>query len=342
MVGPDGVLPLPWLREALDEVLARQRGHALLLQGAAGDGAFEFALTLAQAWLCEAVHGPRPCGQCAGCRLVQSKSHPDLNLRLPEEMAVALGWPVDVKEGRKPSRQIRIDEVRGAIDWIVTTPARGRAKVLVLNPAQTMNHAASSALLKTLEEPPPGARIVLCTGEPSRLLPTVRSRCQRIVAPRPGAAQAAAWLDAQGVADAAILLAAAGGRPLDALDLHRAGLAGSGWSALPRRVAAGDPSAFAGWGIAQTLDAMMKMCHDAMAASIGGAPVFFPRPSVPVGLRLAPLDSWRRSLQRVRRHVDHPWSEPLLIDALVAEGREAFAVAAPERGDDANRLDTLD
>jgi DNA polymerase III subunit delta' len=341
VVGADGQLPLPWLRAGIDDVLARQRGHALLLHGAPGDGALEFALTLAQAWLCEGADASRPCGRCTSCRFVQSKTHPDLNVRMPEEMALALGWPVDVKEGRKPSRQIRIEEVRGAIDWIVTTPARGRAKVLVLYPAEVMNISAASALLKTLEEPPAGARVLICAAEPARLMATVRSRCQRVALPQPTAAQAAAWLEEQGVADAPVLLRAAGGRPLDALAMHSSGTTAAAWSALPARVAAGDSAALAGWTTAGAVDALMKLCHDAMVMAMGGEPRFFPAATLARSGHLPALDGWLRNLQRVRRHADHPWSEALLLDALVAEGREAFAVRPAAKGSDVAAFDTL-
>jgi len=340
VVGDDGVLPLPWLRTPLDEVLQRQRAHALLVHGAPGIGSLEFALALAQAWLCETPSGPRPCGRCASCRLVQSKSHPDLKLRVPEELALAIGWPVSFDEKRKPSRQIRIDEVRDAIDWIVTTPARGRAKVLVLHPAEAMNAAAASALLKTLEEPPAGARLVLSAAEPASLMPTVRSRCQLFTLPAPATDVALAWLAGQGVADAGVLLAGAGGRALDALALHREGITGTVWATLPGSLARGQAGALSGWPVPRTIDALHKLCHDAMVAAVGGVPRFFPADAVPASASLRALGLWHRSLQRVGRHADHPWSEPLLLDALVAEGRAALAPATRVRTEDP-ALDTL-
>jgi DNA polymerase III subunit delta' len=325
VVGEGGQLPLPWLREALDDVLARQRGHALQLHGAPGIGAFEFALSLAQAWLCEATTDPRPCGRCASCRLVQSRTHPDLNVRMPEEEAVAREWPVLLDEKRKPSRQIRIDEVRAALDWIVTTPARGRAKVLVLYPADTMNPTAASALLKTLEEPPSGARLLLCTAEPARLMPTVRSRCQRVVVPAPSHAQSIEWLEAQNVSDAANLLAAAGGRPLEALRMQAQGVTAAVWTALPARLASADASALTGWSVPAALEALIKFCHDSMVAAVGGQPRFFPRECIPTHGQPRRLASWQKTLQRVALNADHPWHEPLAIEALVGELRDAFA-----------------
>ncbi|HRH88388.1 MAG TPA: DNA polymerase III subunit delta', partial [Rubrivivax sp.] len=231
VVGPDGKLPLPWIEPSLRQALSQQRGHALLLRAAPGVGALQWLLVLAQGWLCEAGEGAqRPCGRCGSCHLVQSGSHPDLHVLLPQAQRALLGWNADDGGGeaaagrKKPSRQIRIDEVRAAIDWVVQSSSRGRAKVLVLHPAEAMNLQAASALLKTLEEPPGQARLLLGTADDALLLPTVRSRCQRMQLASPSTADAAAWLVQQGVADAPVLLRAAGGAPLEARELAAAGV----------------------------------------------------------------------------------------------------------------------
>lgn len=328
-VGADGRLPLPWLAAPLQQALA-QPGHALLLVASPGVGALEFQLTLAQAWLCEAVSGPRPCGQCASCRLVQARTHPDLKVLLPETLRVELGWSEagEDSEGgkKKPSKQIRIDEVRGAIDWIVKTTSRGRAKVLVVHPAEALNPVGANALLKTLEEPPAGARLLLSCSDAEHLLPTVRSRCQRLNLPAPSAAEAGEWLAGQGVADSLALLAACGGRPLDALGLHRAGVNAASWAALPRALAQGQGGAWAGWPLPRTIDALQKLCHDLLAVAAGAAPRYFPVGALPVPRGgIEPLLGWADELNRVARQVEHPWSEALLVDSLVTRGRQALA-----------------
>ena len=155
-------MPLPWLAAPLADVLAHQRGHATLVHGAPGVGALEFVLALAQALLCESPESPNspnspdrpesqasaamPCGRCGSCKLVQSGLHPDLFVLLPENLRRDTGWLVadDKAEGedlkRKPSRQIRITEVRALIDWSHKTSARGQGKVVVLHPADTLNY----------------------------------------------------------------------------------------------------------------------------------------------------------------------------------------------------------
>ena len=92
----------------------------------------------------------------------------------------------------KPSKEIRVDAVRAAIEWGQKTSSRGGAKVILIHPAQAMNPTAANALLKTLEEPAGPLRLVLTTNDPEALLPTVRSRCQRLRLDLPPAAQALA------------------------------------------------------------------------------------------------------------------------------------------------------
>lgn len=330
VVGEDGKLPLPWIEPVLRQALAVQRSHALLLHAAPGAGVLPLAATLAQAWLCEAPHGAggqapaRPCGRCTSCRLVQARTHPDLLLLLPEEVALASGWPVELDEKRKPSRQIRMPDVRRALDWVVTTSGRGQAKVLVLHPGTALNAVSASALLKTVEEPPAGVRIVLTASDPARLLPTLLSRCQQLRLAPPPSAQALAWLQAQGVADAAVLLAAAGGLPLDAARLHEEGIGARQWAALPQAVQRGDASCFDGWGVPRVIDALHKVCHDAMARHAGGAPCFFPAGSIPLTRGLAGLAAWQARLAALAAQAEHPWNEPLLVEALVLQGQSAL------------------
>ena len=356
MLGADehGVLPLPWLMAPLQAALASQRGHALLVHGSPGVGALPFAVSLAQAWLCESAPpgsaGTPACGHCGSCRLVRAKLHPDLMVLLPETLRRLHDWPLaddrpDTEEGkRKPSKQIRIDEVRALIDWSTMTSARGRGKVAVLHPADSLNLQAASALLKTLEEPPAGTRLVLTCADPAWLLPTVRSRCQTLPLGAPAAAAAVTWLQSQGVAsaaDAAVLLAACSGRPLDALALLQDEVTAAAWAALPQAVARGQAASLAGWPVPRAVDALMKLCHDALARAGGGAARYFPEDALPARADPVALAAWSRELQRVARHDEHPWNEGLLIDALVQAGAAALTLPRPSSVARERRFDTL-
>lgn len=332
VVGEDAALPLPWLAPAMQQVLAEQRSHALLLSVSPGAGARALALTLAQSLLCDSPQkGGTACGRCAGCRLVQAQAHPDLFVLLPEQERRESGWLLrdDKPEGeeakRKASRQIRIDDVRGLLDWVTKTAARGRGKVAVLYPAEALNAHAASALLKTVEEPPVGTRLVLTCSDPLHLMPTVRSRCQLLRVAAPDVRIATAWLAEQGMARPEVMLAACDGQPLDALGWHERGIDADRWASLPADLAAGRPGVVGGAGVPQAVSMLLKVCHDAMAAAVGGRLRYFPDGGFPGGLSLPTLSCWQRELLDLARAAEHPWHEALAVDALLAGARRALA-----------------
>ncbi len=339
----------------LDEPLARglsMRAHALLVHAPGALGQFDLALALSRAWLCETradglIVGA--CGHCTACRLMDAHSHPDFHLLLPEALRAPLGWSsndaeaLDDGEGKskaKPSREIKIAALRAAIDWSQRTSARGGVKVLVIHPAPAMNAVTANALLKTLEEPPGRLRLLLTADDPEALLPTVRSRCQRLAIATPSAAAGSAWLAGQGVADAEVLLAAAGGQVQAALALHGEGIGAAAWSQLPDVVRRGHASALSAWPVPRLVDALHKLCHDLMALESGGAPRFFTPAALSAATRpaLPPLQAlvaWQIELLRAARHDEHPWHAPLRVDALVAQAAalwQTARVAGPARG----------
>ena len=352
MVGPDGVLPLPWLAAMLRDTLQTRHAHALLLHGPRGVGQFELALTLAQAWLCEAATAspmpgasstgaaaqPRPCGHCAACRLVQARSHPDLLVLLPEALREPLGWNLndaddaasDKTSKAKPSKEIKVEAVRSAVAFAQITSARGRRKVVVVYPAERMNEVAANTLLKTLEEPPGVARFVLACAEPEALLATIRSRCQAVPMRLPPTELAVQWLAQQGVIDPGVLLAAAGGQPQEASEWAGQGIDAALWSRLPALVQRGEAAPLAAWPLPRVVDALQKLCHDAACRAAGAAPRYFPPTSMaglPGSIDPMALADWSRDLLRAARHAEHPWNVGLMIEALVQRGQRALAAA---------------
>lgn len=333
MIGEDGRLPLPWLSSCLQAGRAMGHAHALLLHGAAGAGSFEAACCLAQSALCESPSADGwACGHCAACHQLRAGLHPDLMMLVPEASRQRLGLPggegeAETGEGkarRRPSRQIRIDEVRAALDWTATSSSRGRGKWLVVHPAEALNVQSANALLKSLEEPPAGVHWVLTAAEPQALLPTVRSRCQRLRLATPPAADAGAWLASQGVADPEILLAACDGRPLDARDLNAEGVDARRWLAVPAAVLSGQASAFTGWSLARVIDALQKLCHDGLVLSVGGPARYFPGSALRPPRRFDQLSGWHRELGRIAARADHPWQEALLVESLVTQARQTW------------------
>ncbi len=343
MVGADGVLPLPWLGGVLRRTLATQRGHALLLHGPQGVGQFELAISLAQAWLCEAGGTEavvRPCGVCAGCRLVQAHSHPDLLVLVPEAMREATGWGAegdDAASGEragkaKPSKEVKVEAVRSAVAFAQSTSARGRVKVVVIHPAERMNAVSANTLLKTLEEPPGNARFILGSSAPDALPATVRSRCQAVALGLPSPTEAAAWLTERGLADPQVLLAATGGQPLEALLWAAEGLAAALWLQVPAAVRRGDAALFSGWALPRLIDVLQKLCHDAAAVAVAAPPRYFPLAALRgcEAAELRSLSDWMRELSRCARHAEHPWNAGLLAESLVLQGARALR-AVPGR-----------
>ena len=214
----------PWnepLFEALKE-RAERFPHALLIHGARGYGKLALAERVAQFLLCEDL-ARRPCGRCEGCRWLAAGSHPDFRRVEPE--ALAREPTLEPEEGAdaaakraKPSLQIKIEQVRGLDDFLNLRSHRGRLRVALVHPAEDLNPTAANALLKGLEEPPPGAVFLLVSHRPSQLLPTTRSRCVALAVPIPPRAAALRWLAEQGVERSERWLAYAGGAPLQALE----------------------------------------------------------------------------------------------------------------------------
>src|SRR5262249_21383142 len=137
--------------------------HAWLFAGPDGVGKCMVATALA-AWLHCETRGADACGACASCRQIAAGSHPDVLL-------------VRVAPGKK---EIGVDRAREVKRFTQLQPVRGRVKVAIIDDAHMLTVAAQNALLKTLEEPPERSLLIVIAHNADALLPTVRSRCQRV------------------------------------------------------------------------------------------------------------------------------------------------------------------
>lgn len=139
--------------------------HALLLAGGQSTASQNFALAFSKLLFCsEGMRSQIACGNCRGCALLQSGTHPDFYHLQPEATGKA----------------IKIDQVRELITQLNQTAQQGRYKVAIIDPAEAMQTAAINALLKTLEEPNSATLIMLLSQQPAFLPATIRSRCQAI------------------------------------------------------------------------------------------------------------------------------------------------------------------
>ncbi len=173
VVGQDGAIGV------LTSAMASGRlAHAYLFAGPAHTGKTLTALQLAQALNCTAPSDP-PCGRCRQCERIAAGAHPDVEI-------VTLGGLCKPPFGENHdhsndnSKGIRICQVRRIEEVISRAPFEGRYRVQIIDPADLLNREAEVALLKTLEEPPPQAVIILVTDHEDVLLDTIRSRARRV------------------------------------------------------------------------------------------------------------------------------------------------------------------
>jgi len=328
---------LPWQRAAAVAALGprEQFPHALLVHGPRGIGKHAFALNIAQALLCEspAAEG-LACGVCASCRYALAGQHPDL-------MRIELA-ELSADSEYEPVATITVERMRALIEFAQLSSHRQRAKVAVIAPADRMNPAAANALLKTLEEPPPSTYVLLVAEQPAQLAPTIVSRCRRLAAPHPSAAEAKAWLAAHGVADADLVLAQAAGAPLGALPLADPDVQSerAAWLAalarperlpviaLAERVEQGGRDARKA-RLALALDWLIAWSIDLARASAGIAPRFNPDRAADLAAlarRVAPVALFRyhRSLLRRRATVAHPLQPRLVAEAALLDYQSIF------------------
>lgn len=198
----------PWQQQAYDQAIAvldaGRLTHALLICGPADLGKRALAEALAQRLLCRTPANGRACGSCKSCSLLAAGTHPD---RYEETL--------EPNEKGDLRSEIAVSQIRRLGERLTLTPQIGQMQVALVHPAEAMNRNAFNALLKTLEEPPPGRHLILVSDQPARLPATIRSRCQRLELRPPTRDQARAWLQGSGAAPAAIdeALEAAQGNP---------------------------------------------------------------------------------------------------------------------------------
>lgn len=134
--------------------------HAYILNGERGAGKKMLANLFAATFLCE-KGGPDPCNECHSCRQAESGNHPDI-----------------IKVTHEKPNSISVDDIREQVNnTIMIKPYQGPYKVYIIPQADMMTPQAQNALLKTIEEPPEYAVIMLLTENADTLLPTINSRC---------------------------------------------------------------------------------------------------------------------------------------------------------------------
>jgi DNA polymerase-3 subunit delta' len=157
------ILGQDWAVRFLKEVILREKiPHGYLFLGMPGVGKTSTAVALAQALNCVEPVGGEGCGRCRPCKWLRSGNFGDLVVIRPE------------------GQSIKIEKIRELERVLGYKPQYGRYRVTVVRQAEQMTEEASNAFLKTLEEPPPGNILILNASDPSQLLSTIVSRCQKV------------------------------------------------------------------------------------------------------------------------------------------------------------------
>jgi DNA polymerase-3 subunit delta' len=329
----------PWQQAAWRQLQAmRERlPHAILFHGPAGIGKAGFIEAFAQSLLCENVQPDgQACGSCASCGWFVQHNHPDYRRVRPEaledEPAEEEGADGEKKSksAKAPSKEIKIEQIRNLSDFMNISTHRQGLRVVVLYPAEALNMPASNALLKTLEEPPPGTVFLLASNSLDRLLPTILSRCRKFALPMPDHAATLAWLKEQGVSDADSWLREEGGAPLAALEKANGGSREEldtllGFLARPNLESAlRQADKLSKTPLAALVSWQQRWLYDLLATKLAGTVRYYPRyqkelAALAGNVHTANLLRAIKSANERRAVADHPLSARLFVEDMLLD-----------------------
>jgi DNA polymerase-3 subunit delta' len=340
---------LPWLERGLAKT-AVELPPAAIVRGRDGDGAALFALALVRRRLLQGGDEARAEAMLA------AGGHPDfirvLPIIRPTKIKPKDAIPCDgffsTDDGKddgattKSVRKIiRIGQIRHLNEACALSPKFAEVKIALILRAAEMNRNAANALLKTLEEPPPSARLLLVCERPRLLPPTIASRCRIIPAPAPAPGEARQWLSQCGVADADALLSLCGDAPLSALEAAQT--ANSARAAMLAFFVRGGGAIEAAFALQKSppalwLDWLQKWIADLAAATQGLPPRFYPGEAAEINRaagRIAAINKtggaypvvfdFAANLAQARRAAAHPQNARLLLEATLYQYRAMFS-----------------
>jgi DNA polymerase-3 subunit delta' len=364
----------PWLQTLWDNMDFSKLPNAILLHGQSGVGKFAFALELAKSLLCESSQeASRPCNQCEACHWFTTGNHPDFIALVPEtnrKMLPHADYESDdsPKKGKvarddsdgetsekKEKKNISIEETRSAIESLSIGSHRGGNRVILIYPLEMLRSDSANTLLKSLEEPPVNTIFILLADRLDRVLPTIRSRCRLLNAPRPDREQGLSWLRTQlpminglkvSESDIETIYDEQGGAPYSVLDSLIARNNKDEKDELTISIQASRyllQSMSQGMRInwldaaektykaqySYLLAAMQRWTSDLQAVAQGGNPRYYPKHLSTLKFlsqtaKIPKLHHFWKSLLVARRHENHPLANRVQLEALLSQYQQVF------------------
>ena len=369
------MLIAPWLEPIWNSIDLASLPNAILLHGQSGIGKFQFALELAKALLCEDdSQDCKPCNHCEACHWFSSGNHPDFIALVPEthrkqlphgDFEVDVDSPKKAKQSqieitvdasdKKEKKNISIEETRSTIEGLSIGSLRGGYRVILIYPLEMLRSDAANTLLKSLEEPPSNTIFILLADRLDRVLPTIRSRCRLIAAPRPDRQTGLQWLQEQlkeipepkpKSSDIESIYDEQGGAPFAVLDSLIARQRQDDKDELSIAIAASRyllQSLALGKNILwlDTAEKIHKANYSALLASMQrwvsdlqsvaqfGNPRFYPKHEVAMRalaqqIRLPKLLRLWKALIFARRYENHPLATRVQLEALLSQYQQVF------------------
>lgn len=364
----------PWLEPLWNGIDLAKLPNAVLIHGQSGIGKFEFSIQLARALLCEASVDSKPCNQCEACRWFDSGNHPDFIALVPETHRKLLPHgnfdsevdapkkakvsPADSDTDapeKKEKKSISIEDARSAIEGLSIGSHRGGNRVILVYPLEMLRVDSANTLLKSLEEPPSNTIFILLADRLDRVLPTIRSRCRLMCAPRPDRLIGLHWLHTQlnsvpnlNMSDAEVesIYDEQGGAPYAVLDsliarhnqdekdeltiaiqASRFLLQAMSQGVRINWLEAADKTQKARYSV--LLATMQRWASDLQSCTQMGSARYFPKHEAAIKIlaqqvRLPKLLRFWKSLVQARRHENHPLATRIQLEALLSQYQQVF------------------
>jgi DNA polymerase-3 subunit delta' len=364
----------PWLEPLWNGMSLEEFTNAVLIHGQSGIGKFEFDIVLAKALLCETSTGSKPCNHCEACRWFNSANHPDFIALVPETHRKLLPHgdfdsetespkkskvsQADVDSDapeKKEKKSIAIEDARSAIEGLSIGTHRGGNRVILVYPLEMLRPDSANTLLKSLEEPPKNTIFILLADRLDRVLPTIRSRCRLLSAPRPDRASGLLWLRKQlssmadlkiSDADMESIYDEQGGAPYSVLEsliarhnkdekdeltiaiqASRYLLQAMSQGARINWLDAADKTQKARYSV--LLATMQRWVSDLQSCAQMGSPRYYPKHESAIKTlaqqaRLPKLLRFWKSLIQARRHENHPLATRIQLEALLSQYQQVF------------------